>query len=131
MRYHGDASGPCIGEDGERARAHLEKHLKRKVSASWSVATTLELPTLRFEAGVERSLPRRNRIKSGIAMRSRPGSSWKGEQGFDLRKNESSSGLKAATWRRDLSLFPGDPILFNFASNVVLLSYIVGGTGQS
>lgn len=63
MRYH--ASSFAFVGTLQRARAHLESHLSgscQLVASRWPPLSSTS------QGRVERSLPRRNRIKSGMAM---------------------------------------------------------------
>lgn len=89
MRYH--ASSFAFVGTLQRARAHLESHL----SGSCQLVASRRPPLSTSQGRVERSLPRRNRIKSGMAMHPCPRESereWKEEQG--IRFSSSTDGMK-------------------------------------
>lgn len=90
------------------------KHLKRKVSASWSLATTLELLRADLKQGRE-VLAQAEPYQKWYSYAFTSGEPWKGEHGFDLRKNESCSRLKAVTWLTDYPPDLREAILFNYA----------------
>lgn len=71
MRYH--ASSFAFVSTLQRARAHLESQLRRKrFLPAGRITTTPRVPPSSSQGRVERSLPRRNRIKSGMAMHPYP-----------------------------------------------------------
>lgn len=107
MRYHADASSPAFVST-VNVHVHTLKAPKRKVSASWSLATTLEL---RFDLRQGREvLAQAEPYQKWHSYASVSAEPWKGEQGFDLRKNQPTSGLNTRTWLADLLYYSGIPV---------------------
>lgn len=89
MRYH--ASSFAFVGTLQRARAHLESHL----SGSCQLVASRRPPLSSTSQGrVERSLPRRNRIKSGMAMHPCPRESEREREKQGIRFSSSTDGMK-------------------------------------